>query len=642
MPKAVVRLQAVRVGFGVAAAVLLIRAVQVQLVEGAAYLDTAQAQRTERVELPATRGGIFDQNGVPLALTQEMFRVGVAPGELRDTSAAIEAIAQHLGLSSRFVRQQLRLPYAYFHGPFSSSQIAPLREIRGVHLESELTRFYPNPDFARSVLGRPEAPGRPASGIERVLDTLLVGRPGSAVVLRDQFGRRYQSPSRLDAFPVPGHDLFLTIDAELQDIVERSLAEAIDRLEATAGEVVIMDPQTGELLAVASRRADGAEPPSVFTSVFEPGSTAKLFAAAALLEHELVGPDDTVWGEQGEYRLGGRVIEDETPEGWMTLGDVIRRSSNIGIVKFASRLTPEQHFMALRDFGLGTPAGIELPGESSGILAKPAQWTRWSGASLSYGYELAVTMLQLACAYSAIANDGILMQPALVRSVQAPDGSEVYRHRPAPVRRVMSAAVAAELRLMLRGVVDVDGTGSTAALVNYEVAGKTGSARRAGPGGYIPGSTTASFASMFPADEPQLVMVVKLDDPEGGFARTSAAPLTRTVLEQVLAAHTSALDPGRMEGVAASARPRPALEDGVVPYVVTWPIEARPDVQVDRRVPDVVGLSIRQAARRLHQLGLRARVEGRGRIASVVPAPGTPVAEGDLITIVGGDGDTRR
>jgi hypothetical protein len=255
---------------------------------------------------------------------------------------------------------------------------------------------------------------------------------------------------------------------------------------------------------------------------------------------------------------------------------------------------------------------------------------------------MAVTMLQLASAYSAIANDGILMQPTLVRSVRAPDGSEVYRHRPEPVRRVMSAVVAAELRAMLRGVVDESGTGGPAALVNYEVAGKTGTARRAGPGGYIPGSATASFASMFPADRPQLVMVVKLDDPAGGFARTSAAPLTRAVLEQVLAAHTSALDLGMMEAVAASARPRQVMEDGVVPYVVTWPAESPPEVQSDRRVPDVVGLSIREAARRLHQLGLRVRVEGRGRIASVVPDPGTSLSQGDLVTIVGEEGNTGR
>ena len=642
MPKAVLRLQAVRIGFGVAVAVLVLRAAQVQIVKGAAYESTARSQRTERVELSASRGAIYDRNRVPLALTQVTYRVGVAPGELRDTVAARDAIVEHLGLSASHVAQQFRRQYAYFHGPFGANQVDPLREIPGVHLTSELTRFYPNPDFARTVLGRPAAPGRPASGIERVLDTLLAGQPGSAVVLRDQFGRRYESPSRLDAFPVPGHEVFLTIDAELQDIVERSLAEAIDRLDATGGDVVVMNPKTGELLAVASRRADGSAPASVFTAVFEPGSTAKLFAAAALLERGLVGPRDSVWGENGEYTIGSRVIEDDTPEGWMTLRDVIRRSSNIGIVKFASRLTPEQHFETLRDFGLGTPTGVEYPVESRGILAKPSEWSRWSGASLSYGYELAVTTLQLASAYAAIANDGILLQPTVLSSVRAVGGEEVYRHRPEPVRRVTSAEVAMELRSMLRDVVDEDGTGATAALVRYQVAGKTGSARRAGPGGYIPGSTIASFASMFPADDPQLVMVVKLDDPKGGFARTSAAPLTRSVLEQILAAQTSALDPARLLGVPSRAPPAPALDDGVIPYVVAWPVEQTAVDETERRVPDVIGLSFRHAAARLHQLGLRVRIEGRGPVDAVEPAIGTMVLPGTLVTLSGQEGNDDR
>ncbi len=326
----------------------------------------------------------------------------------------------------------------------------------------------------------------------------------------------------------------------------------------------------------------------------------------------------------------------------MTLRDVIRRSSNIGIVKFASRLTPEQQFEALRDFGFGTLTGVEYPVESRGILAKPSEWSRLSAASLSYGYEFAITTLQLASAYAAIANDGVLLQPTVVSSVRAVGGDEVYRHRPEPVRRVISADVARELRSMLRDVVAEDGTGATAALVRYQVAGKTGSARRAGPGGYIPGSTTASFASMFPADDPQLVMVVKLDDPEGGFARTSAAPLTRSVLEQILAAQTSALDPARLRGVLSGTRPAPALDDGVIPYVVAWPVEQGVVDVAERRVPDVVGLSFRRAAARLHQVGLRVRIAGRGPVDAVEPAAGTKVLPGTLITLTGDGGNDRR
>ena len=257
MARSTLRLRAVQVAYALGAMVLIARAAQVQIVDGAVHERNARAQRTERIALPPPRGAIYDRNRVPLALTHETFHVGVDSDELRDVTTASIAIVENLAQSMPFVTQMFERDYAYFHGPFNSSQVQRLRGIRGVYLTSELTRYHPNPDFARATLGRPFAPGRPASGIERVLDTLLTGREGSAVVLRDQFGRRYESPSRLDAFPVPGHDVYLTIDAELQDIVERSLAEAIDRLGAAGGDVLVMDPTTGELLAVAARRADG-------------------------------------------------------------------------------------------------------------------------------------------------------------------------------------------------------------------------------------------------------------------------------------------------------------------------------------------------------------------------------------------------
>ena len=639
MVRATLRLRAVQVAFALGVVVLVVRAAQVQLVDGAVYQRRARSQRTERVVLPPPRGGIYDRNRIPLALTQESFHVGVDPGELRNPATVAAVIARELALPLRSVQERFRRDYAYFHGPYNSSVVQPLRAIRGVYLTSELTRFHPNPDFARAVLGRPASPGRPASGIERVLDTLLTGRAGSAVVLRDQFGRRYESPARLDAFPLQGHEVYLTIDAEVQDIVERSLAEAIDRLEAAGGDVVVMDPRTGELLAVAALSADGSAPASVFTSVFEPGSTAKLFVAAALLRHDLVDPTDSVWGENGRLTIGTRVIQDEHPEGWLTLRDVIRESSNIGIVKFATRLSSERHYGMLRDFGLGTPSGVEFPSESAGLLTRPSQWSSTTAASLAIGYEVAVTTLQLASAYAVIANDGILLQPTLLHRVRAPDGREIYRHRPEPVRRVMSAAIASELRSMLRDVVAEEGTGSTAALVNYEVAGKTGTARRAGPGGYIPGSHIANFASMFPADDPQLVMVVKLDDPRGTYASATAAPLTRSVLEQILAAQTRVLD---FDPIVASPLPGPPVDDGTVPYVLTWPIPPSVDQERERLVPDVVGLSLRVAARRLHQNGLRVRSLGWGRIDSVAPAPGVRVPPGTLITVIGSQGNNHR
>lgn len=633
MARAIVRLRAVQIGLLAAVVTLVARAAQVQLVDGADHAAVARAQRTERVELPARRGAIYDRNGVPLALTRETYHVGVAPNELRDPDRDGAALARSLGLDRRRVSRALQKGYAYFHGPFTPTRVAAVRDVQGVHLGGELTRFHPDPEFARAVLGLPAAPGRPASGVERVLDTLLSGRPGSAVVLRDQFGRQVESPSRLGAFPERGRDVYLTLDVELQDIVERALADAIARLDAKGGDVVALNPRTGELLAVASRQADGQVPPSVFTSVFEPGSTAKLFAAAALLKYRAVAPTDSVWGEEGRYLLGRRAIHDEHPRGWMTLEDAIRHSSNIAIVKLAARLTPEQQFTVLRDFGFGTPTGVEYPSESAGLLYHPHEWSGASPASLAMGYEVAVTVLQLAQAYAAIANDGVMLRPTLLHSVRTADGKEIYRHTPEPVRRVVSPEVARELRAMLRDVVYDGGTGRTAALATYEVAGKTGTARRAGPGGYEPGAYTASFASLFPADDPQIVMVVKLDDPAGAYARLTAAPLTRSMLSQILAARTSALDPGELGGSPAAPGLAPAVDTGTVPYVVDWPLRSSTPATGERSVPDVVGLSVRRAAQKLHEVGLNVRVNGWGTVTRMQPSPGTALTLGAQVLL---------
>jgi cell division protein FtsI (penicillin-binding protein 3) len=507
-----------------------------------------------------------------------------------------------------------------------------------VDLESELVRSYPDPEFARPVLGRPGADGRPAGGIERVLDSLLVGVPGAAVVLRDGRGRVYESPSRLEAFPVPGHDVVLTLDAALQEIVEAALPDAIARLDAAGGDVVVVDPHTGEVLALASRRAGGAATSGAITMVFEPGSTAKIFAAAALIEGGLVSPTDSVYGEGGRWVLPHRVLDEDHEHDfvWMTLAQAVQVSSNIGTVKFASRLDRAAQFGMLRAFGFGSPTGIEYPTESPGLLWRPTQWSGTTAQALAIGYEVAVTPLQLAMAYGAIANDGILLRATLVKTIRDPRGRTIYQHRPEPIRRVVRPEVAAALREMLLGVVTRGGTGAAAALSTYALAGKTGTARVAGPGGYVPGAHTAVFAALFPADDPQLAMVVKLDSPRGSYAALTAAPLTRRVLEQLLAARTGALDRARL--TLAVAPPRPAApgareETAVARFAFAWPDPDTASRARGGRVPDVLGLGLREAVSHLHRDGLHVRVEGRGQVVRTTPAPGDSVGAQRVVTL---------
>lgn len=635
MAKPVVRLAAVQWAFWVGVAGLVARAGQVQLVRGGEYAEVASAQRTNRVVLPAARGNIYDRNGTPVALTVENYHVGVAPNELTERERAEVLLAKHLGLSRRTVRRELTEPFAYFHGPFTHTQVQPLLDLSGVYPEQNLARFYPASSLARALLGRPPAPGRPAGGLERVLDTLLTGTPGSAVVLRDVHGTQYESPSRVDAFPVPGHDVFLTIDIELQDIVESALDDALREFNAASGDVVVLNPKTGEILAATSRTRDGRSTTSVFTSAFEPGSTAKLFTAAALLMSGTAELKDLVWTENGKWTTEHRTIEDDHPHGWLTFRQVIEQSSNIGMAKLSSRLDHDVQYEMLRAFGIGAPTGVEYSSESSGILRRPHRWSQLTPASLAIGYEFAVTPLQLAQAYAVLANDGVLVRPGLIREVRDRRGKVVYRRETETVRRVIPASVAIELRAALRDVVYAGGTGDSAALTTYEVAGKTGTARRAGAGGYIPNSYTATFCSLFPADDPQLVMVVKLDDPDETYAAMTAAPLTRFVLEQVLAGKTRAIDRGRL-----SRRSEPIPETHMQsaddhPSVVPVPIPEVFEAPQKREVPDVIGMPFREAAKLLHGEGLRMRVSGWGRVRTTTPKAGSMVSKGTVILVRG-------
>jgi len=640
MAKPAVRLSFVQAGLLAALAALVLRAAQVQVVEGRRHAAEAAAQRTEHVVLEARRGTLTDRHGTALALTQETYHVGIAPNELRDPRSDAALIARRLRLAPRDLDRALRRRYAWFSGPYTALEVEPLRAVRGVHLEPVLRRFYPSAEFARAVIGRVGDDGLGASGLERLLDSLLAGTPGSAVVLKDRAGREYESPARVIAQPIPGNDVVLTIDAELQEIAQRALDDALDRMDAEGGDVVMLDPVTGEVLAVASRHRDGTARPSAFTETFEPGSLAKIFAAAALLERSRVRGTDRVSGEGGSYRMPGRPtpLTDEHPMPTLTLADAIRVSSNIALAKFAARLKPEEQYQTLRAFGIGAPTGIEFPAEAQGKLRLPREWTGPSSTSLAIGYELSVTPLQLAAAYGAIANDGVLLQPTLIREVRDPSGAVRYRHRPEPVRRAVTPEVAARLRDLLRGVVEAGGTGERAALANFQLAAKTGTARRVVDGRYAPGQYTASFAALFPADDPQLVVVMKIDNPQKGsyFAAQTAAPVTRSMLEQALAARTVALDRARLSNVAPTAERAPIEEpDGLVPYVVSVPppIRDSASAQPKRAVPDVTGRALREAARALHRRGFRVVVKGWGVVHHSWPAAGADAAAGSTVTL---------
>jgi cell division protein FtsI (penicillin-binding protein 3) len=652
MAKPTVRIAAIQFGFAVGILAVLTRAAQLQIVEAERWEHEAARQRTEKVVLPARRGALYDRNGTPLAITQEFYHIGVAPNELEDIRAAFVLLVRNLGVSAPELNRdfQARKRWIYLHGPFNATQVQALRQVKGIHLTGEYQRFYPSRDLARPIIGG-LAPDRPvgASGLEGALDSLLTGRAGEAVLLKDRAGRRYDSPGRKTRDPVAGNDVTLTIDAELQEIAERGLDDAIAQMHAEGGDVVFLDPNSGELLALASRQAAGGGVPSAstLTDPFEPGSTAKLFTAAALIMRGRVKPADAVSGENGAWNMPvtstgrtRRITDAHAHNGPLTLARAIQVSSNIAMAKFSSRLRPEEQFETLRDFGFGTPTSAEFPGESRGILAFPDRWQpMYTRASMAMGYEFAVTPVQLAAAYGAIANDGILFAPTLVREVRDPAGNLLYRHQPEPVRRVVPSDIAAQLREFLREAVGAGGTGEMAQLANYSVLGKTGTAIRFQNGHYVRGEYTASFAAIFPADHPQLVVIVKIDNPRGNYyGGLTAAPVTRTMLQQALASRRVAIDRGRLTArdtvEPEASKPLAAAPTGPPPVVVTLPYRAPEISPVARPVPDVAGRSIREAALALHRRGFRVNLRGLGRVVRTVPGAGENARPGSAVLVL--------
>jgi cell division protein FtsI (penicillin-binding protein 3) len=657
-----------------AAAMITARAFQVALVEHTEWQRRADSQHADTLHMPAPRGTIYDREGDPLASSREVWMVAVAPREISDPVLVAERLSEQVGLPQRAARRVVtgNQRWVVLPGRYEESTRQALDGLSGVHFGRAMKRFYPHGAMASELLGRVNVSGEVAGGVEQELDSVLAGRDGRAVVRVDSRGRPIPGVMLRIIEPVPGRDVVLTIDADLQEIAGDALIDALETTGAASGEMVIADPATGEILAAVSRR--GGRPAGSWTAAtapYEPGSTIKPFTLASLLTERRASLSDSVYGEEGSYRLFGRTINDVQPHGWLTLREGFLVSSNIILAKSASRLDPAQQYRRLRDFGFGAPTGISYPSESGGRLRRPADWSKQSQASLAFGYEISVTPLQLVMAYAAIANGGLLMEPRLVREVRARDGRVDRRIEPFVVRRVMSEQVAAELRDLLVEAVD-RGTGRAASLGALKVAGKTGTARFTVAGRYQPGAYVATFAGFFPADDPQLVFLVKLDRPQGDYyGGLTAAPVTKATLQAALAAkgmpfdrRAVAMAPTRALEVARAGEREAPLAVRAVSFAHSVSAAPNADAEGDRPqdqpaqaerqgavvlgradrsepggvavVPPVEGLSLRVAVRRLHASGFRVRIEGGGKVVATIPAEGSVVREGALVRLLGG------
>jgi len=667
-------------------AALAARLVVIQVWACESYMARAKSQHEKRVTLRATRGRILDRHARVLATSLESQSFFVhSLCELDSVrSFAVRFRRRHSNTQAGFLsRLRKRRPFVWvarqvMDGP--SEDELP----EGIGRVVEMRRNYPMGTLAGQVLGFTSVDHVGIEGVELQYNALLTGSSGEMVSRVDARGEALNAFGELVRLPDDGADVVLTLDADFQSIAEEELSAAVDSFRAKSGIAIVMDPRTGEILAMAdvplydpnafAKYGADVRRNRAVTDVVEPGSTFKIVAISAALEEGVHVPGDQIFCENGTMELpGGECIRDVHPRGWLSLGKVIEESSNIGASKVARNLGPARLNRYIRRFGFGLPTGVALPGEVPGVVRHPSLWSGRSLETLSFGQEIGVTALQVGAAYGAVANGGLLMVPKILRYTSRGD-SALHVEQPQVARRVVSEETATQVRGFLEAVVDSKAV--HAKVPGYRVAGKTGTAQRAleGVAGYDPGSHISSFVGFLPAEDPDLLCVVMVDSPDGvHWGSQVAAPVFSRIMQRILSlrgtplrhragalagggVHAPPSDPPAVEGLLRETalrvlartgwparvsgrgtrvvRQQTNADDGTVDLFVAG--GAAPEDGQRVSVPNVVGVPLRQAVSQLTGTGLQVRASGSGWVVGQVPTPGTAVARGTVCRVTCG------
>ncbi len=614
--------------------IIVLRAAQLTVIQGQSLRDIAERQHHQRLTLQPERGAVVDRNGDHLALSVDAASIYVRPAEFRARPAAVAGLASVLGLDESAVEHKMQKssPFVWLKRQASPGEQAAVQhlDVPGVGMQLGSRRIYPHGDLAAPLLGLTNVDGRGLEGIELQLDRELRGEGGAVVVERDARGRRMMTDGIWRPLPREGATVELTIDSNLQHVAEIELARGVSESEAEAGLAVVMDPKTGEILALAQvprfdpnapeRSPVSARRNRAVTDSFEPGSTMKAFVAAAALENGVVRPDEKLYCEHGRYHVGRRTVRDHEPYDWLTFTEVIEYSSNICSAKVGERLGRDRLGAALRAFGFGQPTGVDMPGEVPGLFVPPEKWSPIRLVTTSFGQGIAVTLMQMARGYAALANGGRLMHPYVVKRVIAADGTVLRAAQPRVDGRPVSAATARTVTALLETVVE-SGTGTKAQIPGIRVAGKTGTAQKANRHGrgYSPRDRIGSFIGYAPADDPRIVVAVMIDTPrKATYGGVVAAPVFRRIAE-------TALERLGVRRRSLPAEPPPAPGDL---EVMMRPQSVALTMGPYAGVPNVLGLGMRDAVTRLGDAGLRPLVEGWGVVQSQDPPPGAEIQPG--------------
>ncbi|MCM8770759.1 MAG: penicillin-binding protein 2 [Candidatus Omnitrophica bacterium] len=508
----------------------------------------AAKQHSLFIELPAQRGIIFDARMRPLAINIAADSLYALPREIKDKEKVINQLLPILNTNYEFLKDRLyrNKSFIWLARKLTPQQVEQIRalKIKGLGFLRENKRAYPNGYLASHIIGFVGIDNQGLEGLELFYEHYLKGSAGWASFLKDARQNRLNIGQPMFP-PKNGLDIVLTIDEVIQYIAERELEKAFRQSNAKGASVIVMDPYTGRILALANRpsfdlnyaflASRDAIRNRAICDLFEPGSVFKIVTASAALEEKKVMEEDKFFCENGSYRLANHTLSDHKPHGWLTFKEVIEQSSNIGVTKIAQMLGPEVVYRYARLFGFGKNLGIDLPGEADGLIKETKFWSKTSIAAIPMGQEVGVTALQLATAIAAIANGGYLMKPYIVKRIQDRQQGIIKENRPLVIRRVISVDTAERMKILLRGVVE-NGTGKLAKLTEFSAAGKTGTAQKLeADGTYSHRKFVASFVGFAPCEEPLITIAVVIDEPHPYyFGGVVASPVFKNIAEDVL------------------------------------------------------------------------------------------------------------
>ena len=622
---------------------VLVRAFYLQILQHEELVKKADRQHQHRVELTPARGSILDRNGTPLAESIHMDSCYAEPRRIKDVDGTAAVLAPMLGVPKSELVAKLSVDKSFIWverwvPPEAAARVKNMK-LPGIGFAPESKRFYPNVEIAAHVVGFTGRDPNGLEGIELKYDSTILGNTGYMVTERDALGRNIAIKNTVIKNSSPGKNIILTLDKTIQFIAEKELAKAVVESNAKAGMALVMESDTGKVLAMAnyptfnpnaySRYSLAQLRNRVVADSFEPGSTFKVFTIAAALETGTIKPTDVYNCENGVYKIAGRTIHDDHPHSSLTVSEVIKYSSNIGAAKIAFKMGDDRLGSYLRNFGFGGRTGIDLPGESPGNLKR-----RMYGidlATISFGQGLSLSTIQLVTAMSAIANGGNLMRPYLVERILDDNGNEVQHREPQIVRRVISVETARKVAKMMETVTGEGGTGTKAAIDGFRVAGKTGTAQKVDSvtRAYSPSKRIGSFVGFVPAENPKLTIAVIIDEPQGiKYGGVVAAPAFKGIAQNTLA--YLKIQPTVASNKAAAVVKAEAIQPETESPADGDELEIPPEGAV---MPNFRGMSMRQVLQVMEKRGINIRLIGSGRANEQSPPPGQSIREADKVWV---------